>query len=86
LKNISAAGCWWLTLIILAIGEAEIGRIAVQGQPWQIVLETPISKISRAKRIGGMVQVVEHLLYKHKALDSNLCPTKKRNSHFFLFV
>jgi hypothetical protein len=36
-------------LIILATWEAEIGRIAVQGQPRQIVPETPVSKINRAK-------------------------------------
>jgi hypothetical protein len=36
-------------LIILAIWEAEIRRIGVQGQPGQIVCKTPISKITRAK-------------------------------------
>jgi hypothetical protein len=32
--------CWWLTLVILGIQEAEIRRISVQSQPLQIVHET----------------------------------------------
>jgi hypothetical protein len=39
----------WLTPVILAIWKAEIGKIAVQGQPGQIVYENSISKITRAK-------------------------------------
>jgi hypothetical protein len=36
--------------VILATLEAEIGRIMIQEQPLgQIVLETPISKITNAK-------------------------------------
>jgi hypothetical protein len=45
--------------VILATWEAEIGRIMVQGQSWQIVLQTPISKIMRSKWAGSMAQVVE---------------------------
>jgi hypothetical protein len=41
--------CQWLTPIILASWEAEIGRITVQGQPGQIVQETSTSKITRVK-------------------------------------
>jgi hypothetical protein len=51
-------------------------RVVVQGQPEQIVLETRISKITRAKWTGGVAQVVELLLCKHKALSSNPSPTK----------
>jgi hypothetical protein len=38
------ARCQWLMPIILAIWEAEILRSIVQGQPGQIVLETPSTK------------------------------------------
>jgi hypothetical protein len=39
-----------------------MGRIVDQGQLWQIVPETPISKITTAKWIEGVAQVVECLL------------------------
>jgi hypothetical protein len=45
--------------IILATWEADIGRIEVQDQPRQIVLKTPISKITRAKWTGSVAQAVE---------------------------
>jgi hypothetical protein len=45
--------------IILATWEVEIRKIMVQGQPGQILQETPISKITRAKWTGGVAQVVE---------------------------
>jgi hypothetical protein len=38
----------------------------------------PVSKITRAKWTGGMTQVVDHLLCKHEALNSNHSPTQKR--------
>jgi hypothetical protein len=38
------ARCWWLTPIILATWEAEIGRTAVQGQLEEIVCKTPSPK------------------------------------------
>jgi hypothetical protein len=54
-----------------------IERIEVLGQLGQIVHETPIFKITRAKWTGGVVQAVEHLCCKHKALSSNPVPPKK---------
>jgi hypothetical protein len=49
----------------------------VQGQPGQIVHETPISKITRAKWTGDVAPAVEHLLCKCEALSSNPSPPKK---------
>jgi hypothetical protein len=55
------------------------GRKHKIGGPWSRPVrtksETPISKLTRAKRAGGMVQGVEHLTNKDKALNSNLCIT-----------
>jgi hypothetical protein len=42
-------GHQWLMPIILPIWEAEIRRITVQGQTWQIVFKTPISKNNQSK-------------------------------------
>jgi hypothetical protein len=53
---------WWLTPVILATWGADLGRNVTHGQPGQIVHETPISKITRAKWTGGVAQVVECLL------------------------
>jgi hypothetical protein len=36
-----------------------------------------MSKITRAKWTGNVTQAVEHLLYKHEALSTNINPTKK---------
>jgi hypothetical protein len=66
-------GHQWLTLVILATWKAEIGRIMIQGQPREIVCETPL-KISRPK----WAQTVECLFCKHEALSSNHNPTKKK--------
>jgi hypothetical protein len=41
--------------------------------------QDPISKINRAKRAGGMVQVVEHLPRKLKVLSSKSRTTKKKS-------
>jgi hypothetical protein len=57
---------------------AETGRIMVQGQPKQIVCEIPISKITTVKWTGDVARTVEHLLWMHKALGSNLTPRKNR--------
>jgi hypothetical protein len=64
--------------VILVIWKAEIGRIAVRGQPRQIVHETPSPKTTRAKWTGGVVQMVNNVHYKHEALSSNPTPTKKK--------
>jgi hypothetical protein len=54
----------------------------VGGQSGQIIYETPpISKITRAKQTGGVAQVVEHLLCKHKVLNSNPNPATKKNNN-----
>jgi hypothetical protein len=68
------AGSWWVTPIILATWEADIGRIVVGGQPEQILQETSTVKITRAKWTGGMAPVVECLLCKHEMLSSNPSP------------
>jgi hypothetical protein len=53
-------------------------RIAVQGQPGQIVHKTPSPKITRAERTGGVAHEVEHLLCKPEALSSNPRLIKKK--------
>jgi hypothetical protein len=58
-------------------GESEIRRVTVVGHPGQIVLETLISKITKAKWTGGVAQEVEHLLCKCGRLSSNPSPQKK---------
>jgi hypothetical protein len=57
--------------VILAIQEAEIRRIMVRSQTWQIVCETLSQKYPMQKRAGGVTQVVQYLPTKHEALSSN---------------
>jgi hypothetical protein len=59
------AGGQWLKPIIPATWEAEIGRIKVQGQPGQMVLETPPSPKQPEKNgLEQVAQVVKCLLCK----------------------
>jgi hypothetical protein len=51
---------------VLATWEEKIGRIEVLGQPTQILYDNPITKITRAKWTGGMVQVVQYLFCKQE--------------------
>jgi hypothetical protein len=53
-------------------------RIKVQGQSGQVVHEIPISKITRANWIGGLVQIVECLLCKCEAEFKPQSHQKKR--------
>jgi hypothetical protein len=48
LKLQRKARSWWF-ISVLASWEAEIGRIKVQGQPWENSLRDAISKITREK-------------------------------------
>jgi hypothetical protein len=79
-QKVSCARHRWLKPTILATWEAEAGRITILSQPGQIVHETPISKITRAKLTGGVAQEVEWQLCKHKALSSNPSPTKAKKN------
>jgi hypothetical protein len=66
-------------LVILATREAEIRRMAVQGQPRQIVRESLFLKYpTHKKRAGEMAQVVKFLPRKHEALSSNSITAKKK--------
>jgi hypothetical protein len=57
---------------------------------WQIVCETPISKLTRIKWTGGMAQALQCLLWKHKILSSNSILSKKRKkwerTYPYLFI
>jgi hypothetical protein len=67
-------------LLILATWEAEIRRIKVEGQRRELLLETPIFKITRAKSIESVAQAVECLFCKCDALRSNPGTIKKKSN------
>jgi hypothetical protein len=60
------AGHWCLKPVIPVTWEAEIRSMEVRGQPRQTVYEPSISKITRAKWIGGVAEGVERLLCSTK--------------------
>jgi hypothetical protein len=51
-KVLFGAQHWWPKPVILAAQEAEIRRIEVQSQPWQIVLKNLSRKYPTQKRAG----------------------------------
>jgi hypothetical protein len=48
--------------------------------------QNPISKITRAKRAGGVFQAVQHVHGKFKALSSNPSAAKKSKSNNLNFL
>jgi hypothetical protein len=56
-KRQKAAGCWWLTPVILATQEAAIRRIVVRSQPRQIVCETLSQKYLIQKGLVDWLKV-----------------------------
>jgi hypothetical protein len=66
--------------IILATQEAEIRRIVVQSQPWQIVQEIPSQKNPSLKRDGGVTQVVQPLPCKVRSWVQT--PKPKKQQHY----
>jgi hypothetical protein len=68
--RIFRTGCQWLMFIILATWEAEIGT-------WVNSLQDSISKITKAKWTGGVVQMVQRACFASMKLNSNPSSTKK---------
>jgi hypothetical protein len=68
----------WLTPVILAIQEAEIRKITVRSQPWQIVQETLSQKKKKKKKtFTKQGLVAQGWWLKVNVLSSNLNTTKK---------
>jgi hypothetical protein len=74
----------WLTPIIIATQEANIRRILVQGQHRKVAHETTSSKLARAKWTADVAQVVEPLLCKPEALNSNPSPSPPKKARGLL--
>jgi hypothetical protein len=70
------------TLVILAMCEAEIGKIMVWNQPHTNNSQDPTTKMTTPIWTRGMTQVIEHLLCKGlpaleaKTLNSTPVPQK----------
>jgi hypothetical protein len=62
------AGGQWLSIAFLLSQESTNRRITVHASP--SIKQDPISKTTKAKRTGGMTQVVEYFLSKCEALRS----------------
>jgi hypothetical protein len=72
--------------VILDTLEAVIRKIAVQGQPGQIVHETLSRKYPTQKGSGGVAQVVQYLLSQHEALSSNPSTTQKKKERLMFRI
>jgi hypothetical protein len=71
IQKVIACWCKWLTSIILATWEAEIGRITDGEASWDKEFKTPISKITRAEWTRGVAQVTECLRSREFKLQSH---------------
>jgi hypothetical protein len=69
---------WWVMSAVLAVWEAEIGRIAYWVQGRQLVWK------SRAEWTRGVDQAIGQLLCKYEGLSSNPSPTKKEAIQGFI--
>jgi hypothetical protein len=60
------------------LGGCDQGGSWIKANPRKIVQETPSPK--QPEQNWGGAEVTERLLYKPKALSSNLSPNKKKNN------
>jgi hypothetical protein len=64
--------------------KTEIGRTVIHSQPRQIVQVPHLQNNQSKNGLGGVVQAVECLFYKCKALNSikpQSCQRKKKTTH-----
>jgi hypothetical protein len=71
-------GHQWLTSVILAIWEAEIGRIVVQSQPQTNTLRDPHLQNNQSKWTGGVAQAIEWLFINLKPWVQIPVPPKNK--------